>query len=693
MAKDGNALPLPQRWPILRDLQRSRGTVIAAAILITIFVLLRILLPRPMAYRDIRFLLSSVGTLSMAAMGATIVIVSKGFDLSVGSVISFVNVMVAFNIRDTASSQCFWVVAGLLIGAAIGAFNGFFISYMRVQPVVVTLATMFIVQGATTLYAPSPGGRIPDAFMNVFNGDLVPGSIPWALALLVAVLLIWMVIRRSRFGTNIYAVGADEAAAFANGIPAKRVKMLVYTLAGVFYGAGGLFLSGQMGNGQPLEGNRMILLVFAAVVLGGSALGGGRGSCLGSVLGAGILILISNLLLVLRIPLSFSPIAEGLILILAIAIGSATGRSPLARQLHLSVPRWFSTPRGIPGGDSGGLRLPAVDKGAPLRSNDELVGSWFRKWRTRNRETIKFVIPVYLLLIIVLLVTLFVHGYGIFSHKYLNSVLVLTVFLAVVGLGQGSVIISGGFDLSVPRIITFCGVLLTGLSNGSDNALFWVIPVILAAGAALGAINGLGITALGLPPVIMTLAMNSIVYGIILIYTRGGSMFGAVPPALINFVVGKALGFSPMALFTILWVVFATVLLSRTGFARRVFAVGNSQVVARLSGVNVARTVVLVYMLSGLCSALAAILLAAFTQQAPLNLGNPYLLPAIAVVLTGGTLATGGRGHYLGIFGGVVLFTALSTMVSGTTVPISLRDVILGFVILVAVLLTRERSY
>jgi ribose transport system permease protein len=693
MSKASGALPLSERWPVLRNIQSSRGTLIAAAILIAIFVLLRFLLPKPMAYRDIRFLLSSVGTLSLAAMGATIVIISKGFDLSVGSIISFVNVLVAFNIQDTPASQCLWALAALLIGGAIGAFNGFFVSYLRVQPVVVTLATMFIVQGATTLYAPSPGGRIPPAFMHVFNGDLAPGTIPWALVLLGAVLLLWTIVRSSRFGTNIYAVGSDETAAFANGVPVKRVKMIVYALAGVFYGAAGLFLSGQMGNGQPLEGNRMILLIFAAVVLGGSALGGGRGSCLGSVFGAGILILISNLLLILRIPLSFSPITEGLILILAIAVNSVTDRSSPARLLHFSVGKWFSRQPGPLTSRGEKPPSPPADKKISLRANDELVGSWFKKWRIRNRETIKFVVPVYLLLIAILLVTLVIYGHGIFSTKYLNSVLVLTVFLAVVGLGQGSVIISGGFDLSVPRVITFCGVLLTGLSNGSDQALFWVIPLILAAGAALGAINGLGITAVGLPPVIMTLAMNSIVYGLILIYTRGGSMFGAVPPALINFIVGKALGFSPVALFTILWVVFATLLLSRTGFARRLFAVGNSQVVARLSGVKVARTIVLVYMLSGVCSALAAILLAAFTQQAPLNLGNPYLLPAIAVVLTGGTLATGGRGHYLGIFGGVALFTALSTMVSGTTVPISLRDVILGFVILAAVLLTRERSY
>ena len=678
---------------ILRGIRRSRGAVIAAAILVAIFVTLNLLLPRPMGYRDVRFLMSSMGTLSLAAMGATIVIISRGFDLSVGSVISFVNVMVAFNIRNNPGSQLLWAVIGLLIGGAIGAFNGFFVSYLRLQPVVVTLATMFIVQGATTLYAPSPGGHIPEAFMNLFNGDLIPGAIPSALILLLAVIGIWALIRRTRFGTNIYAVGSDETAALANGIPVDRVKLLVYVVAGFFYGGAGLFLSGQMGNGQPLEGNRMMLLVFAAVVLGGSILGGGRGDCLGSVFGSGILILLSNFLLVLRIPLSFTPITEGLILIIAIAISSITDKSFLANRFRFSAKRFFARRLGASIAGRDALAPSHLNQTPAARVNEELTGSWFKKWRIRNHETIKIIVPVYLLLALILFITLLLYGHVIFSYKYLHSVLVLTVFLAVAGLGQGSVMISGGFDLSVPRVITLCGVLLTGLSNGNNQALWWAIPVILATGAILGAVNGFGVTAVAIPPVIMTLAMNSIVYGIILIYTRGGQMVGAVPPALINFIVGRSLGFSPVVLFTIVWVVAATLFLSKTAFARRLFAVGNSQLVAQLSGVKVTRVLVLVYMLSGLCSALAGILLVAFTQQSTLNLGNPYLLPAIAVVLIGGTLATGGRGHYLGIFGGVVLFTALSTMVSGTTVPISLRDVILGFVILAAVLLIREKRY
>jgi ribose transport system permease protein len=553
---------------------------------------------------------------------------------------------------------------------------------------------MFIVQGATTLYAPSPGGVVPEAFMKAFNGDLIPGVIPSALVMLVAVVVIWFVIRRSRFGTGMYAVGSDETAAIANGIPVARVKLLVYTIAGLFYGAAGLFLSGQMGNGQPLAGNQMILLVFAAVVLGGSSLAGGRGSSTGSVFGTGILILISNLLLVLKIPLVYAPISEGLILVLSIVASSVFEKRRTGKLGVVGFLKAAATNRRLVGRESSsGGREAGDGRGAAPRGNDELKGSWLRRWLVRNHETARIVFPVYSLLFVILAITLLIYGHGIFTFNYLNSVLVLVVFLSVVSLGQGSVMISGGFDLSIPRIMTFSGVLLAGLSGGNNASLVWCIPLILAVGAALGALNGLGIAAVRIPPVIMTLAMNSIVYGLILIYTRGGLLFGAIPAALVNFIIDKSMGFSPAVLFTIAWAVLSTILLSRTSFSRRLFAVGSNQVVARLSGVKVGRVLVLVYTLSGFCSALAGILLAAFTQQATLNMGNPYLLPTIAVVLVGGTLATGGRGHFLGIFGGALLFTALSTMVSGTTVPISLRDVILGFVILAAVLLTREKRY
>jgi len=126
-----------------------------------------------------------------------------------------------------------------------------------------------------------------------------------------------------------------------------------------------------------------------------------------------------------------------------------------------------------------------------------------------------------------------------------------------------------------------------------------------------------------------------------------------------------------------LFLALALLLLHRTAFGRRIYAVGNSQVAAKLSGVRVGATLIAVYCLSGLCSAVVGLLLAGFSSQAFLGMGDPYLLPSIAVVVVGGALITGGRGHYLGVFGGALLLTALGTLLAGTTVPpavITLRD-------------------
>jgi ribose transport system permease protein len=279
----------------------------------------------------------------------------------------------------------------------------------------------------------------------------------------------------------------------------------------------------------------------------------------------------------------------------------------------------------------------------------------------------------------------------VLTQNYLNSLLTLSVFLAVLGLGQSLVIMTGGFDLSIAQIISFSGVLLSGLTLGSNLSAAWVVPVVLLVGAAIGALNGFGIVLFGISPIIMTMAMDGIVHGALLIYT-GGKIVGAVPPALIWFVKGHILGFSPMVIFLILWVIAGTFLLTRTPFGRWILAIGNSKKVARLSGVRVGSTLLAVYAFSGLCSALAGILLAGFTNIANLSMGKSYLLPTIAVVFVGGTLGTGGRGHYLGVFGGAVLLTAMSTLISGTMIPIAARDVIVGILVLAAVLTIREKA-
>ena len=300
-------------------------------------------------------------------------------------------------------------------------------------------------------------------------------------------------------------------------------------------------------------------------------------------------------------------------------------------------------------------------------------------------------LPSYFFVIAVIVVTQLVFGGMLTSWHYYNSLVVLASFLAILALGQGAVILSGGLDLSVPWIIGLSGILATGYIHGSDSATIWVVPAVLAVGALIGLFNGLGVVFLGLAPIVMTLATNGILQSAALVYSNG-TPAGFSSPSLRWVMTGSIGGLTPVVILVAVFVVLAVLLLGRTAFGRRLYAVGNSARVATLSGVGVGGTLLGVYMLSGVCAALVGVLLTGFSGQASLGMGDEYLLPSIAVVVVGGTLITGGRGHYIGMLGGALLLTALQTLLDGTTLPHATRYIIFGVVLLGAVVSLRDRS-
>jgi ribose transport system permease protein len=281
-------------------------------------------------------------------------------------------------------------------------------------------------------------------------------------------------------------------------------------------------------------------------------------------------------------------------------------------------------------------------------------------------------------------------GHAIFDWAYWNSVIVLSSFLAILALGQGTVILTGGLDLSVPWTIGFCGIVLAGSVHGSDAALAFALPMVLLIACVIGLVNGIGVVVLGLSPIVVTLATNGVLQGMALIYS-GGTPAGFSSPLLRWFMTARIAGVTPVVVFIAAFVIFAVVFLSRTPFGRRVYGIGNGLRVAHLSGIAVGRTLIGVYVLSALCSAIVGILLTGFSGQASLGMGDDYLLPSIAVVVVGGALITGGRGHYLGMLGGVFLLTALQTLLAGTTLPYATRAIIFGLVVLGAVIALRDR--
>ena len=581
------------------------------------------------------------------------------------------------------------VAAGVGIGMASGAFNGFFVAVLRMQPIVVTLATMFILQGVTLLIMDKPGGKVSPALADLLLGDAIPNILPRPVLLVVLVLAAWAWLKRTNFGVAIYAVGGDVDSARAVGVPTRFVQFMVFVVGGACYGLAGVFISAETGSADPLIGNPMLLQMFAAVVVGGTKLGGGRGGPLGTVFGAYILMLVVNVLLVLNVSAYYSTIAEGSILILAVLAADLRPGSPLARHIRHVALRMRARAQGRLASqrpaETRFLSLPALEK-QTQKMQTAMPGVL-----TRNAEALRFALPSYVCFVLVAIATQLTLGHALTSWSYYNSLIVLSSFLAVLALGQGTVILTGGLDLSVPWTIGLSGILLAGLVKGSDAALLYALPIALLVGLAVGFVNGAGIVLLGVSPIVMTLAVNGILQGIALVYSNG-TPDGFSSPLLRRFMTDHELIVTPVVLFVAVFVVVAVLLLGRTAFGRRVYAIGNGERVAALAGVPVSQTLIRVYMLSGLCSSIVGVLLTGFSGQASLGMGDEYLLPSIAVVVIGGALITGGRGSYLGMLGGALLLTALQTLLAGTTLPYATRTILFGLVVLAAVMALREKQ-
>lgn len=684
------AIAAPGHAALRLRIGRYRGLIIAIAVFALLFFVIDWISPGPISYFEVSFLSSGGATLAIAAAGETLVILSGGFDLSAGAVISLVNVVLASSMAPTPESMLLWSLVGISIGMAAGAFNAFFIAVLRLQPIVVTLSTMFIVQGLTLLVMEKPGGLIPPPLSTLIVGDAVPGLLPMPIVILGVLILLWLYLKNTRLGTAVYAIGSDHETARAAGIRVMWAEGAVYLVAGACYGLAGVFVSAQMGAGDPLVGNPLLLEIFAAVVVGGTTLGGGRGGVVGSIFGAYILIMVVNVLLVLDVSAYYSTIAESAILILAVIGASFSRDSTLARRLRMTITKVRAWRAGtLPDQRRfADRRLTFATAAGRARSAEPVRWPSFR---VRHAESLRYALPAIVCFVAVVVVTQLVLGHTVLSWKYYNSLIVLSSFLAILALGQGTVILTGGLDLSVPWAIGLCGILLAGMVKGSDGALVYALPAVLGVGCLIGLVNGLGVVFLGLSPIVVTLATNGLLQGLALIYS-GGTPAGFSSPSLRWFMTSQSWGVTPVVPFIAVFVVLAALLLSRTPFGRRVYGIGNGERVAALSGIAVGRTLILVYVLSGVCSALVGILLTGFSGQASLGMGDEYLLPSIAVVVVGGALITGGRGDYIGMLGGVFLLTALQTMLAGTTLPFATRTILFGLVVLGAVVALRERS-
>ena len=263
---------------------------------------------------------------------------------------------------------------------------------------------------------------------------------------------------------------------------------------------------------------------------------------------------------------------------------------------------------------------------------------------------------------------------------YLLQQLQVGAFLGIVAAGMMLVILLGHIDLSVPWTLAAAAMVATAVGGAL------AVPVGLAIGLAVGIFNGIGVAYLRVPSMIFTLGVNAMMRGLMVMLT-GGFAPQTDATGLMGFLAtGRVLGL-PMALLVWAVVSLAMVfLLGRTVFGRYVYAIGNRESAAYLSGVPTRLVLVGAFALCGLCAGLAGVLLAGYSAKAYQGMGDAYLLPSIAAVVIGGTHILGGRGRYAGTVVGTILITLLSSVLSVMQMPEAGRQVIYGLVIIVMLL-------
>lgn len=322
----------PRRRPIVHRLTQNAPLLLAIAMLAgAVLLYCAIYIATQQRFPGGFELTSTVNNtmpLAMAAVGQALVVLTRGIDLSVGGVIDLTNAVAAIAIHDSPGSMVLWTVLILLIGAAAGLLNGVLVAVGRLQPILVTLATLSIFQGIAIRVLPQPGGSIPETYTDV----LANISAPVSLIYVVLLALLWRAFRRTRLGVAIFAIGNDQQAAQTNGINVVRTKILAYALGGTFSAAAGLFLAASATAGDATTGNGFTLTSIVAIVLGGVNLFGGRGSAVGGIVGAFVITMIVNILFFAHINPLYQTFYEGLFLVLAVVAAAGVGYLARRRQ-------------------------------------------------------------------------------------------------------------------------------------------------------------------------------------------------------------------------------------------------------------------------------------------------------------------------------------------------------------------------
>lgn len=293
--------------------------------------------------RNLLNVAQNMAVTGLVAVGMTLVIVSAGLDISAGAIAGVAGVACALLVTQ-AGTLVGGVAGGVAVGALLGLVNAGIINYLRVNPVVATLATLSAFRGLAFLIAPEgkPIGVLDPTFALLGSGRLLqwggfPG-IPIAFAIMAAAALAGhVVMSQTVFGRQVYSMGGNPAAARLAGIDLNRMRLAIYAISGALSGLAGVILVARTSSGQPQAGTGLELEAITAVFLGGALLAGGKGTVAGTMLAVLLLAVLSNGMNLLGIPTFYQLVAKGLLLVVAVAIGQWRMALSERRQARLTA--------------------------------------------------------------------------------------------------------------------------------------------------------------------------------------------------------------------------------------------------------------------------------------------------------------------------------------------------------------------
>jgi ribose transport system permease protein len=301
---------LMTRYPALFAL------ILLALAIIVNFILQPNLLARDTLNSNMRVFLPII----ILAAGQAVVILGGGIDISVGGIVSIINTILATRVGLQGSPQAMWqyVFISLLVGALAGAINGFFVAYLRLQPIITTYATSFLYAGFALFILPNPGGGIPAKVAELYR-NTSPLGLPLAFYVIAVILGLWGYIRATRYGNYLFAVGGKAQAAYETAVPVTAIQFSTYVISGLMAAFAGIAITMLSGSGNADIGSSMTLNSITAVVIGGTAMSGGVGGVAGPVMGAITLGLIQNIVSFAHINTWWETLVKALIIVVALA--------------------------------------------------------------------------------------------------------------------------------------------------------------------------------------------------------------------------------------------------------------------------------------------------------------------------------------------------------------------------------------